>query len=104
MHQLPLMKTERFLALCLVALSLLATPVAAQARRIDASSGSAEQKPAAPPAPSPRAFGDPADEARYAAREAASPDAKKYRGGDVIVIGASTLAVILIVVLIIVLI
>jgi predicted double-glycine peptidase len=44
------------------------------------------------------------DAERYAARETASPDAKKYRGGDYIVISASALAVILLVVLIIVLI
>jgi predicted double-glycine peptidase len=41
---------------------------------------------------------------RYAAREAASPEAKKYRGGDVIVISATTLAIILLIVLIIILI
>ncbi|HMI89118.1 MAG TPA: cysteine peptidase family C39 domain-containing protein [Polyangiaceae bacterium] len=41
---------------------------------------------------------------RYAARESASPEAKKYRGGDYIVISASALAVILLVVLIIILI
>jgi hypothetical protein len=50
------------------------------------------------------ALGARSDEQRYAAREAASPDAKKYRGGDVIVISASVLVVILLVVLIIVLI
>ena len=50
------------------------------------------------------AFGARADEARYAAREAASPDAKKYRGGDVIVISATALVIVLLVVLIIVLI
>ncbi len=40
---------------------------------------------------------------RYAAREATSPEAKKYRGGDYIVISASALVVILLVVLIILL-
>ncbi|MET0413453.1 MAG: hypothetical protein ABW217_19245 [Polyangiaceae bacterium] len=44
------------------------------------------------------------DKSRYAAREAASPQAQDYRGGDTIVIGASTAAVILAVVLILVLI
>lgn len=44
------------------------------------------------------------DKSRYAAREAASPQAQAYRGGDTIVIGASTAAVILAVVLILVLI
>ncbi len=45
-----------------------------------------------------------ADQERYAAREAASPNAKDYKGGDVIVIGATTLAVVLLVVLIVILI
>ena len=49
-------------------------------------------------------FGARTDEQRYAAREAASPEAKKYRGGDVIVISATALAIVLLVVLIIVLI
>jgi hypothetical protein len=44
------------------------------------------------------------DKSRYAAREAASPQAQSYRGGDTVVIGASTAAVILAVVLILVLI
>ena len=44
------------------------------------------------------------DAQRYAARETASPDAKKYRGGDYIVISASALAVVLLVVLILILI
>src|SRR3954447_374803 len=45
-----------------------------------------------------------ADKARYAAKEAASPNAKDYKGGDdVVVIGASTTAVVLAVVLLVVL-
>jgi hypothetical protein len=40
---------------------------------------------------------------RYAAREATSPDAKRFRGGDYIVISASALIIILLIVLIIVL-
>src|SRR5687767_1649275 len=44
------------------------------------------------------------DAQRYAAREATTPDAKKYRGGDYIVISASALAVVLLVVLILILI
>jgi predicted double-glycine peptidase len=43
------------------------------------------------------------DAQRYAARETTSAEAKKYRGGDYIVISASALAVILLVVLIILL-
>ena len=44
------------------------------------------------------------DEQGYANREATSPDAKKYKAGDVIVISATTLAIVLLVVLIIILI
>lgn len=51
-----------------------------------------------------RAQSASSDKSRYAAREAASPQAQDYRGGDTIVIGASTAAVILAVVLILVLI
>jgi hypothetical protein len=50
------------------------------------------------------ARGTPSEDQRYASREAASPDAKKYRGGDVVVISASAIAIILLVVLILILI
>lgn len=55
-------------------------------------------------APQGRAMGSRADEARYAAKEAASAEAKNYRAGDVIVISATALVIILLVILIIVLI
>jgi hypothetical protein len=46
-----------------------------------------------------------ADRSRYAAREAASPEAKQYKGGDdVVIIGSSAVVLVLLVVLIIVLI
>jgi hypothetical protein len=41
--------------------------------------------------------------ARYAARDAASPDAKNYRGGDTIVIGATAATAILAVLLLVIL-
>jgi hypothetical protein len=44
------------------------------------------------------------DRARYAAKEATSTDAKDYRGGDTVVIGASAATAILAVILLIVLI
>lgn len=56
---------------------------------------------ATPPAANARAL--TADEQRYAAREASSPNAQEYRGGDAIVIGASTATVVLAVILLIVL-
>jgi predicted double-glycine peptidase len=47
---------------------------------------------------------DPSTDAqRYAAREATSPEAKKYRAGDYIVISASALIVILLIVIIVIL-
>lgn len=54
-------------------------------------------------APNGAVLGSRAEEDRYAAREASSPDAKQYRGGDVIVISATAVAVILLVVLILIL-
>jgi predicted double-glycine peptidase len=50
------------------------------------------------------ALGSSAEQQSYAAREAASPEAQKYRAGDVIIISGATLLIILLVVLIIVLI
>ena len=43
------------------------------------------------------------DMARYAARDAASPDAKNYRGGDTVVIGATAATAILAVLLLVIL-
>lgn len=56
------------------------------------------------PAPAGVSLGSPADQQRYAAREVASPNAKNFKGGDSVVIGASALAVILLVVVVIILI
>jgi predicted double-glycine peptidase len=53
--------------------------------------------------PANTAIGSSTEAQRYAARETANPDAKKYRGGDYIVISASALAVILLIVIIILL-
>jgi predicted double-glycine peptidase len=44
------------------------------------------------------------DQDTYAARETTSPEAKKYKAGDVIVISATTLAIILLIVIILILI
>ena len=65
---------------------------------------STESVPRAASAPPPTALASVTDAQRYAAKEATSPDAKKYRGGDYIVISASALAVVLLVVLILILI
>lgn len=49
-------------------------------------------------------LGSQSEDRRYAVRETASPDAKKYRGGDVIVISATALIIALLVVIILILI
>jgi hypothetical protein len=54
--------------------------------------------------PESATLGSSAEEKRYAARAAESPDARKFQGGDVIVISATTLAIVLLVILILVLI
>jgi hypothetical protein len=55
-------------------------------------------------APSTPKAASASERASYAAREAASPDAKNYKGGDeVVIIGASTTALILGIVLLVVL-
>jgi len=52
---------------------------------------------------STRATPNSDDLARYAARDAASPDAKNYRGGDTVVIGATAATAILAVLLLVIL-
>jgi hypothetical protein len=88
--------------------SLIVSVIAMPARALPAHPNNASVNVQAPPQDRPQqrrvALGTPSEDQRYAAREAASPDAKKYRGGDVIVISASAVAIILLVVLIIILI
>lgn len=62
-----------------------------------------EERGARPHTPSGGVLGSRTDEERYAAREAASPDAKQFRGGDVIVISATAVAIALLIVLVLVL-
>jgi len=66
--------------------------------------GSRERPAPALAAPRTASRGSRAEERRYAEREAASPAAKNYRAGSVVVISASALAVILLVIIIIILI
>jgi len=94
------------LSLCpVVALaSTGAASAAAEARAlpITASAVSAQPSMSAPVAP--KASKTSADDrARYAARDAASPGAKNYRGGDTVVIGTTAVVAILAVVLLVVL-
>jgi hypothetical protein len=94
-------------ALIALSLLMLATPAFAT-ERDPVSSGAATvlQAPAATRVLPGRATpATRSDRSRYAAREAASPEAKQYKGGgDVVIIGSSALVIVLLVVLIIVLI
>ena len=92
----------------LFAVLLVAVPAPAFAA--EPADPSAQVAPAVTPGEAPRSVArrakpaTSAERERYAAREAASPGAKRYRGGDdVVVVGASTLTVVLAVVLLVVL-
>ena len=96
------MKTK-FAAIISVLISLQAIP----ARALPEASGNSPVQIQSSERATPTrgaALGTPIDDQRYAAREAASPEAKKYKGGDVIVISASAVAIVLLVVLILILI
>jgi len=88
----------------LIALSLLiATPAyASEGRRvINETPAAAQTAPVRSPA---AARATRSERSRYAAREAASPEAKQYRGGDdVVIISAGAVALVLAVVLLVVL-
>ena len=78
-----------------------ATPAAAQTPQPSRASAAPRAQPATS-ATAPKSSNAP-DRDRYAAKEASSPNAKNYRGGDTLVIGASAVAAILAVVLLVVL-
>ncbi len=71
---------------------------------LEANRTQTQEERGAPHTPNRGVLGSRADEERYAAREAASPDAKQFRGGDVIVISATAVAIALLIVLVLVLI
>lgn len=87
-----------------LASTLVAAPLQA-APALDSNRAQAAHEERSAPSNSPKGavLGSRADEQRYAAREAASPDAKQYRGGDVIVISATAVAIALLIVLVILL-
>jgi hypothetical protein len=91
-----------------VAVMLSASPAfaayQAPSRSPAADAGAAQRAPA--PAARKPASASPKEMARYAAREASSPDAKRFAGGHetVVYFGASAVVVVLLVVLLIVLI
>jgi len=93
--------------LCVPSLALAAAPVDHGQRPVvtHVARDAAPTQPAQPQATAPaqnKAAQD--DRARYAAKEAKSGEAKDYRGGDTVVIGASAATAILAVLLLIILI
>lgn len=63
--------------------------------------GTHDQEVSSLPA-NPRQAGEAGEDARYAEREAQSPEAQQYRGGDTVVIGATTATIVLAIILLIV--
>jgi hypothetical protein len=99
------MTHKTFAALATLMLGAMSAPAhAAEATTSSPMVTTSEAHRTAVNVPSGVSRGSSAEEARYAAREAATPEAKKYKGGDVIVISATAVAIVLLVVLIIVLI
>jgi hypothetical protein len=96
-----------FLRCCSALLTLaFAVPAMASERQTTAADAPLAAQTSAPRAErSPLgARATPAERSRYAAREAASPEARQYRGGSaVIIISAGALALVLAIVLLVVL-
>lgn len=96
---------QHLLVTLLLSLLALAVPARAQTRQAQPDQAVAASAPAGErELPRGTTLGSRAEDRRYAAREAASPDAKTYRGGDVVVISATAVAIILLVIVIIILI
>jgi hypothetical protein len=92
--------------LCVPSLALAATPSddARPAAKVVATQAVTSVRAEPQSVATPAQDSQKADRARYAAKEAQSGDAKDYRGGDTVVIGASAATAILAVILILVLI
>ncbi len=90
-----------FIALTLL---VLTAPAFASERGLAAAAESIPTAQTVIPGAAPHAArATSAERSRYAAREAASPEAKQYRGGaDVVIISASALAVIVLAVVLLV--
>jgi hypothetical protein len=88
--------------LCVPSLALAAAPDHGQRAPATVTQTAPTEQVAQPSTARPAAA--QADRARYAEKEAQSGDAKDYRGGDTVVIGASAATAILAVLLLIVLI
>jgi hypothetical protein len=92
------MKTQKLATFTLLTLAL-ATPVYAA----DGKSPTRSASESAERAPSGTVAGSDAEDRRYAMREAASPEAKNYKGGDVVVISVTTAVIVLLAVIILIL-
>lgn len=90
--------------LCVPSLALAAAPAEQGQRPVAAHVSSSQPAPAVQATATPQNKAAQTDRARYAAKEAQSGEAKDYRGGDTVVIGASAATAILAVILLIVLI
>lgn len=99
-----MVRTRIFAALGLLTLALAAPAGAADGRATNSGAGTTESVQMAASVPRGATLGSRAEEQRYAAREAASPEAKKYRAGDVIVISVTTAALIVLVVVLLIII
>lgn len=95
------MKLGSIVTGCFLAVSVASSASAAEKRSADTNVLVESELRA--PLPKGASPGSIADEKRYAAREAASPEAKTFRGGDAIVISTTAVAIILLVIIIIIL-
>jgi len=101
------MKRTLFAILMMSLVALTSAPAFAIAR-----TGTLNEANVAQPVPANKAHnaqtgrkaGGPEDVRRYQAREQSSPNAKNYKGGDVVVISASAVAIVLAIILLIILI
>ena len=93
---------KRLISLIALIGSILTSPAWAGTQSVESSPQTQVQ--ARSSAPQGVQLGSRDEDQRYASQEAKSPDAKKYRGGDVIVISATALVIILLVVIILILI
>ncbi|GEM_PF-3482529 len=97
--------TKKLAAILSVFVTLLAVPAwALPASSSDHSSVGIQRPAQQASVPRGVSLGTPNEDQRYAAREAASAEAKQFRGGDTIVISATAVAIALLVVLILILI
>lgn len=95
------MKTKRFATFSLLTLALTTPVYAVDATRENPPTQSEPSK--AERAPRGTVPGSAAEDQRYAMRQAASPDAKDYKGGDVVVISVTTAVIVLLAVIILIL-